>query len=188
MQISCLCLRKYVGTIPFGSRFFGSLKVPQKQNFRLKRYILSANINQIIPLLVTTVGRSFGDNSRIFARPVLIKLQVLLCAYCTKPQLGVQVDHVPWRLNFGVSTCPWSCLFQVRQNQIFVVANVSKVVFSFGCLAQFFRCSIDAGTSSFFRLCCWLWVAGAWALVLIFYPPVSFVFMPFQSQGDIYEI
>ena len=32
--------------------------------------------------------------------------------------------------------------------------------------ARFFRCRIGTGAGSFFRLCCWLWVAAVWAWVL----------------------
>ena len=35
-----------------------------------------------------------------------------------------------------------------------------------GFWASFCRCPIGAGAGSFFRLCCWLWLAAVWAWVL----------------------
>ena len=59
-----------------------------------------------------------------------------------------------------------ACSTSVRDS-VFVCASVSKVGFTFGFVAQFFRCRIGAGVGSFFRLCCWLCVvAVVWAWVL----------------------
>ncbi|WP_460593405.1 hypothetical protein, partial [Giesbergeria sinuosa] len=42
----------------------------------------------------------------------------------------------------------------------------SKVDFAFGLLVSVLWFRSGTGAGSFFRLCCWLWVAAVWASVL----------------------
>ena len=74
------------------------------------------------------------------------------------------------------------------KNPVFVYASVAKLGFAFGCSAWCFRCPIGAGVSSFFRLCCWLWVAAVWAWVLTRQstrtasPPLTLAVSPAQQS------